>query len=118
MKGMSDATIFHNPRCSTSRKGKALLEERGLDLKVVNYLADTPTVAELRQLYERAGIAVHDGIRTKEAIYRELGLSPETPEEELLQAMVDNPRLIERPIVVTDRGVRIGRPVEVIEEIL
>ncbi|QGU06985.1 Arsenate reductase [Corynebacterium occultum] len=115
---MSEATIFHNPQCSTSRRGKALLEERGLDIEVVKYLVDTPTAAELKALYERAGISVHDGVRTKEAVYKELGLSPETPEEELLRAMVENPRLIERPIVATAKGVRIGRPVEVIEEIL
>ncbi|MGD7001669.1 arsenate reductase (glutaredoxin) [Corynebacterium halotolerans] len=115
---VSEATIYHNPRCSTSRKGKAYLEERGISPQVVKYLDDVPSAAELRKLYDRAGIAVHDGIRTKETVYRELGLSPETPEEELLQTMVENPKLIERPIVVTPKGVRIARPTEVIDEIL
>lgn len=114
----TNATIYHNPRCSTSRKGKAYLEERGINPTVIKYLDEVPGAAELKQLYDRAGISVHDGIRTKEASYRELGLSPDTPEDELLAAMVANPKLIERPIVVTDKGVRIARPTEAIDEIL
>lgn len=115
---VSDATIYHNPRCSTSRKGKAHLEELGISPTVIKYLDDVPSAAELRELYDRAGISVHDGIRTREAAYKELELSPDTPEDELLQAMVDNPKLIERPIVVTEEGVRIARPTEKIDEIL
>lgn len=115
---MTNAKIYHNPRCSTSRKGKAYLEERGIDPTVIKYLDEVPSAAELKQLYDRAGMSVHDGIRTKEASYRELGLSPDTPEDELLAAMVANPKLIERPIVATDKGVRIARPTEAIDEIL
>ncbi|MGP6173561.1 arsenate reductase (glutaredoxin) [Corynebacterium sp. A21] len=115
---MTEATIYHNPRCSTSRKGKAYLEERGITPTVVKYLDNPPTVEKLRELYDRAGISAHEGIRTKEALYQELGLSLETPEAELLSAMVAHPKLIERPIVVTGKGVRIGRPVEVIGDIL
>lgn len=114
----SNTRIYHNPRCSTSRKAIAYLEEKGIEPEVIRYLDQTPDAAELKELYGRAGISVHEGIRTKESVYKELGLSPETPEEELLQAMVDNPRLIERPIVVTEKGVRIARPTEAIEEIL
>lgn len=114
----TNATIYHNPRCSTSRKGKAHLEERGITPTVIRYLDEVPSAAELRQLYDRAGISVHDGIRTKEAVYKELNLSPDTPEDELLAAMVANPKLIERPIVVTDKGVRIARPTEAIDDIL
>lgn len=115
----TNATIYHNPRCSTSRKGKAYLEERGITPTVIRYLDEVPSAAELKQLYDRAGISVHDGIRTREAAYKELDLSPDdTPEDELLAAMVANPRLIERPIVVTDKGVRIARPTEAIDDIL
>lgn len=115
---VTEATIYHNPRCSTSRRGKAYLEEHGITPTVIRYLDQTPSTAELKELYDRAGLAVHDGIRTKEPVYRELGLSPDTPEEELLTAMVEHPKLIERPIVVTENGVRIARPTEAIDEIL
>lgn len=111
-------TIYHNPRCSKSRQALEKLREKGIEPEIIRYLDTPPSVEKLRELVDAAGITVHDAIRTKEAEYKELGLSPETPDEELLAAMVAHPRLIERPFVVTDKGVRIARPTEAIEEIL
>lgn len=114
-----DVTIYHNPRCSTSRKTLEYLREDGLSPTIIEYLKDTPTKEELRALFDRMGIPVHQGIRTKETEYTELGLSEDTPEDELLDAVVAHPRLLERPIVVTGKGARIARPsINVIDEIL
>lgn len=111
-------TIYHNPRCSKSRAALAYLNEHDVDPIVVRYLEKTPDVDTLRSLLERAGLRAHDAIRTTESIYSELGLSEDTPEDELLAAMVAHPRLIERPIVVTDKGVVLARPTELIGQIL
>lgn len=112
------ATIYHNPRCSKSRLALARLRERGIEPRIIPYLDTPPTVGELRGMLAAAGVPVHDAIRTGEPEYTGLGLSPETPEEQLLEAMAAHPRLIERPIVVTERGVRIARPTELIDEII
>lgn len=111
-------TIYHNPRCSKSRQALERLRDRGIEPEVIRYLDAPPSVEKLRELIGAAGIAVHDAVRTKEAEYRELGLSPATPDDELLAAMAAHPRLIERPFVVTEKGVRIARPTEAIDEIL
>ena len=79
---------------------------------------DRIAIAPLNVNHNGRGITVHDAVRTREAEYSELGLSPDTPDEELLAAMVAHPRLIERPFVVTDKGVRIARPTEAIDDIL
>lgn len=114
-----NVTIYHNPRCSTSRKALDFLRDDGIDPTVIQYLKDTPTAEDLREIFNTLGIAVHEGIRTGEKEYTELGLSPETPEEELIRAVVDHPRLLQRPIVVSEKGARIPRPsLEVLEEIL
>lgn len=111
-------TIYHNPRCSKSRQALEYLRERNIEPEIIRYLDEPPSVEKLRELIDAAGLAVHDAVRTREAEYRDLGLSPETPDDELLAAMVAHPRLIERPFVVTDMGVRIARPTEAIDEIL
>ncbi|MDO5668664.1 MAG: arsenate reductase (glutaredoxin) [Corynebacterium sp.] len=113
-----NVTIYHNPRCSKSRQALAYLRERDLEPEIIRYLDDTPDVDKLKELIDAAGVTAHDAIRTREAEYAELGLSPETPEAELLAAMAQHPRLIERPFVVTDRGVRIARPTEAIDDII
>ncbi len=112
------ATIYHNPRCSTSRKTLERLREAGVEPEIVKYLETPPEADELRRLIDAAGLTVHEAVRTREAEYKELGLSPDTPDDELLAAMVTHPRLIQRPFVVTDKGVRMARPIEAVDEIL
>lgn len=112
-------TIYHNPRCSTSRNTLAYLRDKDIEPEIVQYLKETPTAAELKDLFDTLGIPVHDGIRTREAEYKELGLSAETPDNELIDAIVAHPRLLQRPIVVTSKGARIARPkIDVIDTIL
>jgi arsenate reductase (glutaredoxin) len=114
-----DVTIFHNPRCGTSRNTLAAIREAGIEPRVVDYLKDTPTRAELLNMIGRAGLSVRDALRDKEAIAAELGLNdPAVGDEALLGAMVAHPILINRPFVVTPKGVRLCRPAELVQEIL
>ena len=113
------ATIYHNPACGTSRKTLDILREAGADVTVVEYLKSPPDRAELERLYARAGLTVREGLRAKEPIAAELGLNaPETTSEQILDAMAAHPRLINRPLVETDKGVRLCRPQELVREIL
>ncbi|HET8993262.1 MAG TPA: arsenate reductase (glutaredoxin) [Rhodococcus sp. (in: high G+C Gram-positive bacteria)] len=111
------ATIYHNPRCSTSRNTLALLREEGLEPTIVKYLDTPPSRDGLRKLLDDAGLRPSEAIRKKESLYKELNLA-EASEEELLGAMVDNPILIERPLVVTDKGTVLARPVDKVRDIL
>lgn len=112
-----DATIYHNPRCSKSRQALELLRERGVEPTIIKYLDSPPDVEELRALIADAGLTVRQAVRVKEAEFTELGLI-DASDDELLEAMVAHPRLIERPFVVTDKGTRLGRPTTAVEEIL
>ena len=104
--------IFHNPRCSKSRATLALLEARGVDVRVVHYL-DTPLdVAGLRALAEKLDKPVREWIRTGESAYAEAGLSAESHDDALLEAMAAHPILMERPILVAGKRAAIGRPPE------
>ncbi len=111
------AKIYHNPRCSTSRNTLALLEENGLEPTVIKYLDTPPSLDELRGLLDAAGLTPSEAVRKKESLYKELNLA-EASEDELLEAMVANPILIERPLVVTDKGTVLARPVDKVREIL
>ncbi|MBI1650924.1 arsenate reductase (glutaredoxin) [Hyphomicrobium sulfonivorans] len=112
-------TIYHNPACSTSRKTLALIREKGIEPDVIEYLKTPPSSTELKRLIKKMGLKARDVIRRKEALYGELGLDdPALSDDELIAAMAAHPRLIERPIVVSDRGVRLGRPPESVLEIL
>lgn len=113
-----EAKIYHNPRCSKSRQALSALREAGIEPKIIKYLDTPPSKDELRSLIDAAGLNVIDAVRTKEAEFKELGLTTDSSDDELLDAMVTHPRLIERPFVVTDKGVRMARPTEAIEEIL
>ncbi|SEL40507.1 arsenate reductase [Sphingomonas palmae] len=104
------ATILHNPRCSKSREALALLREAGVEVSVVEYLKHPPTRDELARLYARAGIAPRDGLRRD--------APPVTDDDAALDLMVRDPVTIERPLVETERGVRLGRPPAAIREIL
>ena len=115
---MSDVKIWHNPRCSKSRNAVALLEEKGVNAEVVKYLDTPPSREEIVEVLKMLGIGARELMRTKEEIYKELGLKDVADEEALIDAMVANPRLIERPIVIKDGKAAIGRPIENIIEIL
>ena len=110
-------TIYHNKRCGTSRKTLELLLAQGIEPIVVDYLKTPPTRAALKAMIDKAGLTVRGAIREKEAVYTELGLA-EASDAALLDAMVAHPILINRPFVVTSKGVRLCRPVETVLEIL
>ena len=113
------ALIHHNPACGTSRKTLEILRESGADVTVNEYLRTPPSRDELKRLYERAGISPREGLRSKEPLAEELRLTrPDVTDDAILDAMVEHPVLIERPIVETDRGVRLCRPQHVVREIL
>jgi len=113
------ATIFHNPMCGTSRKTLEILRDSGCDVWIHEYLKNPPTREELKRLYERAGITPREGLRAKEPLAEELDLTrPDVSDDEVLDAMVAHPILIERPIVETRNGVRLCRPQEKVREIL
>jgi arsenate reductase len=117
--GMSKVTLYHNPLCGTSRNVLAILREQGLDPEVIEYLKDPPGKAKLRELIQRMGVPVRDVLRQKGTPYDELGLGdPSLTDEQLLDAMVANPILINRPIVVAPNGVKLCRPSETVREIL
>jgi arsenate reductase (glutaredoxin) len=109
--------IYHNPRCSTSRKTLQLLRDNGVEPKVVEYLKTPPTRGRLADLIRDAGIAVRDAVRKREAPYAELNLA-DASDDELLDAMAAHPILIERPFVVTPKGTRLARPIDAVREIL
>jgi arsenate reductase len=111
------ATIYHNPRCSTSRKALELLREAGVEPEIVEYLQSPPSRTRLRQLIRDAGLGVREAMRTKEPLFKELGLG-EASDAALLDAMIAHPILIERPFVATAKGVRLGRPVERVLEVV
>ncbi len=109
--------IFHNPRCSKSRAALALLRERGIEPEIVHYLETPPTKAELRRLLERAGLSPRAVVRARDA--RALGLDPSTlSDEEILDLLVREPRLFERPLVESEKGVVLARPPERVLEVL
>lgn len=116
---MSDSTtIWHNPRCSKSRQTLALLEARGGDLTVRNYMEDAPSVSELKTVLKQLGYtSAHEWLRKNETVYRELGLKAVEDEEAVLKAMSKNPKLIERPVVIHDGKAMIGRPPEQVLEL-
>ena len=111
-------TIWHNPKCSKSRQALELLYVSCRDIEVVKYLENNPSKAQIKELLLRLKISARELMRTKEDIYKELGLDNITDDEVLIQAMFEHPKLIERPIVFTDKGVVIGRPPEKILELL
>lgn len=115
--GRPAAVIYHNPKCSTSRKTLDLLRENGIEPEIVQYLKTPPTRDEIAALIKAAGIDVRTAVRKRESLYGELGLA-DASDEELLDAMAENPILIERPFVVTDKGTRLARPIDSVREIL
>jgi len=115
---MSKVTIWHNPRCSKSRDTANLLKEKGIEAEVIRYLDAPPSKEEIRAVLEMLGIPARGLMRTKEALYKELGLQDVEDEEKLIEAMAENPKLIERPVVIKDGKAAIGRPIEKVIELL
>ena len=112
-------TIYHNPRCSKSRETLALLQDRGIEPRIVHYLEAPPDAETLRALLDGLGMSARELIRTGESRYKELGLADESlSEDALIRAMQQHPELIQRPIVVAGDKVRLGRPPEQVIEIL
>jgi len=113
------ATIYHNPLCGTSRKTLEILRDSGCDVWIHEYMKTPPSRDELERLYKRAGISPREGLRAKEPLADKLGLNrPDVTDDEVLDAMVAHPILINRPIVETPNGVRLCRPQELVREIL
>lgn len=112
-------TIYHNPRCSKSRQTLALLEERGVKPEIVLYLETPPSVSEIKAVLEKLGKTAREVMRKSEALYKELDLGDAAVSDAaLVEAMAENPILIERPIVVCGAKAAIGRPPESVLDIL
>lgn len=116
---MSDITMYHNPRCGTSRNTLAMIRNSGAEPKVIEYLKTPPTREQLLALIAAAGLGVRGLMRAKETLFSELGLAdPAQTDAQLIDAMMANPILINRPIVVTPLGTRLCRPSEIVLDIL
>ena len=113
------ATIYHNQACGTSRKTLEILTNEGADVSIVEYLKSPPSREELKRLYDRAGISPREGLRDKEALAGELGLTrDDATDDEILDAMMEHPILIQRPLVETEKGVRLCRPQDEVRQLL
>ena len=112
-------TIYHNPRCTKSRQTLALLEQRGIQPRIVEYLVTPPTEAELKRLLKLLGISPRELLRTKEEEYKQAKLDkPGVTDTEIIHAMIKYPRLMERPIVVVGNKAALGRPPENVLKII
>ncbi|WP_026309395.1 arsenate reductase (glutaredoxin) [Kangiella aquimarina] len=110
---MSEINILHNPRCSKSRQTLALLQENGVEPNVIEYLKNPPSKTKLKQIVKLLGVSPRDIIRTKEAEYKDAGLdNPDLTKEQIIELMVANPKVIERPIVFSNDKAAVGRPPE------
>lgn len=116
-RSASAGTIYHNPKCTTSRKTLDLLRDNGIEPNVVLYLKTPPSRADLKKMIADAGIDVRTAVRKREGLYAELGLA-DASDDELLDAMAEHPILIERPFVTTAKGTRLARPIDSVREIL
>jgi len=116
---MSDVTIYHNPACGTSRNVLEQIRGRGIEPTIIEYLKTPPTRAKLLELIAASGLPVRGVLRNKGQLYEELDLAnPKWSDNQLVDFMMQHPALINRPIVVTARGVRLCRPAELVEELL
>ncbi|MDY3331973.1 MAG: arsenate reductase (glutaredoxin) [Pelistega sp.] len=116
---MSSVIIYHNPRCGTSRNTLALLQEAGISPQVVEYLKEPLDKAGIQNILNKAGITAKELIRSKETLFSELNLGADNvTEEQLIDAMVAHPILMNRPVVITEKGARLCRPFELVKEIL
>ncbi|MBL4605130.1 MAG: arsenate reductase (glutaredoxin) [Flavobacteriaceae bacterium] len=110
--------IYHNPRCSKSREGLEILKESGQEFEIIEYLKDVPTLEELKSVIELLKINPIDLIRKNEAIWKESYKGKNLSDTDIITAMIENPKLIERPIVVANGKAMVGRPPQNIKQIL
>lgn len=115
---MSIVTIYHNPRCGTSRNVLALIRNAGIEPEVVEYLVTPPDRARLLELIAQTGAPVRELVRAKEPVYAELGLDDASTDAALIEAMLAHPILMNRPVVVTPLGTRLCRPSEAVLDLL
>ncbi len=115
---MQNIQIWHNPKCSKSRNAMTLLEEKGINADVVKYLEISPSKEQLKNVLKKLNMKASELLRTGEDIYKELNLKNENDEEKLIEIMVQNPILIERPIIIKGENAVIARPIENLEELL
>ena len=114
-----NVTIYHNPLCGTSRKTLEIIREKSGEPEIIEYMKAPPSREELKSIYEKAGISPRDGLRAKEPIAAELGLTrDDVSDDEILDAMMAHPILINRPLVVTNKGARLCRPQDAVRDIL
>jgi arsenate reductase (glutaredoxin) len=112
-------TIYHNPGCGTSRNALALLRERGIEPKIVEYLKTPPTKKELTEMVRRSGLGAREFLRSREKLYAELDLTnPKWTDAQIIGFLAEHPALLNRPVVSTDKGVRPCRPAETVLELL
>lgn len=111
-------TIYHNPRCSKSRESLNLLKEKNLDIQIIEYLKTPPSASELQKVLVQLNLTAEQLIRKSEAIYKENYKGKKLSEEEWIEAMVKNPKLIERPIVIYGDKAVIGRPLEQVQQLI
>ncbi len=115
---MAQITIWHNPKCSKSREALSIMDENGCEKEIIKYLETNPDKETITNLLKMLGITPRELMRTKEEIYKELKLKDESDDEKLIQAMAQNPKLIERPVLIKDGRAIIGRPTSIIAEFL
>lgn len=116
---MSEYQIVHNPRCSKSRQTLALLQENGIEPTIIEYLKEPLSAAEIKSISSKLAEGIESMVRRKEPLYKELGLSEQTPSAtEWPRLLAEHPKLIERPIVIKGNAARIGRPPETVLELL
>jgi len=115
---MSAVTIYHNPACGTSRSVLEAIRAAGIEPKIVEYLKTPPSRAELTKLAREAGLSPRDLLRAKEPLAAELGLDETSSDDAVLDAMAAHPRLMNRPVVVSEKGVRLCRPAELVKDLL
>lgn len=109
---MEEVTIWHNPKCSKSREAMSMLHNSGRENRVVEYLKNSPNESEIRAVLKMLGVLPIEMMRTKEELFSELNLGDKSSDEDLIRAMVEHPKLIERPIVIKGSRAIIGRPTE------
>ena len=115
---MNKITIWHNPRCSKSREALSIIEEHECEKEIIKYLETNPDKEQIKTILKMLGLSARELMRIKEDIYKELNLKEEQDEEKLIASMVENPKLIERPIIIKNGKAIIGRPTSIVADFI